>query len=67
MKKIYLLSILFIVVIASFGHGPGEFTSLYNVQLDEAGNKVYLTPFANANKLIVYNLESEYLADIPLK
>lgn len=57
----------FIRDIGSVGHGPGEFTSLYGVQLDEPANKLYLTPFANADKLLVYSMDNKYLADIPLK
>lgn len=57
----------FIRDIGSVGHGPGEFTSLYGVQLDEAANRLYLAPFANANKLLAYSLDNKYVADIPLK
>ncbi len=57
----------FISDIGAIGHGPGEYLSLSNIQLDEVANKIYLTPFANASKLIVYSLNNEYLYDIPLK
>jgi hypothetical protein len=56
----------FVRDIGSVGNGPGEFTSLYGVQLNEIENKVYLTPFANANKLFVYSFDNKYLTDIPL-
>ncbi len=56
----------FIRNIGTIGRGPGEFTSLYGIQLDEPANRVYLTPFANAEKIIVYNLEGENLSPIPL-
>ena len=56
----------FIRDIGTIGRGPGEFTSLYGIQLDEQANKLYLTPFAHAQKLIVYSLDNENLPDIPL-
>ncbi|TKG94540.1 6-bladed beta-propeller [Puteibacter caeruleilacunae] len=56
----------FIRDIGKIGRGPGEFTSLYDIQLDEEANRIYLSPFARANKLIVYSLDSENLPDIPL-
>lgn len=56
----------FVRNIGAIGRGPGEFTSLYGIQLDEAANRIYLTPFARATKLIVYSLENENLPDIPL-
>lgn len=56
----------FIRNIGSIGRGPGEFSSLYGIQLDEPANKIYLTPFANATQIIVYNLDGEDLAPIPL-
>ncbi len=56
----------FIRNIGKIGRGPGEFSSLYGIQIDEATNKIYLAPFARATKLIVYSLDDESLPDIPL-
>ncbi len=56
----------FIRDIGKIGRGPGEFNSLYGIQLDEAANKIYLTPFANAKELIVYSLDNKNLPPIPL-
>ncbi len=56
----------FIRDIGKIGRGPGEFSSLYGIQLDEAANKLYLTPFARAKELIVYSLDNENLSPIPL-
>jgi len=56
----------FIRNIGKIGRGPGEFTSLYDIQLDEPANKVYLTPFANSKQIIVYDLSRERLDPIPL-
>ena len=56
----------FIRNIGAIGAGPGEYNSLYGIQLDEAQNRIYLTPFANAKKIIVYSLDGQLLEDIPL-
>ncbi len=56
----------FIRDIGSIGKGPGEFSSLYGMQLDEKANRIYLTPFANAKEIIAYNLEGENQKSIPL-
>ena len=56
----------FISNIGSVGRGPGEFNSLYGIQLDEIANRIYLTPFANAKGIITYNLQGENLDGIPL-
>ncbi|MCG6189344.1 6-bladed beta-propeller [Maribellus maritimus] len=56
----------FIRDIGKIGRGPGEFNSLYGIQLDEDAKRIYLTPFARATKLFVYSLDGENLPDIPL-
>lgn len=56
----------FIRNIGKVGRGPGEFGTLYDIQLDETANKLYLLPFARANKIIVYSLDNEILPAIPL-
>jgi len=56
----------FICNLGAIGRGPGEYTSLYGIQLDEPRDRVYLTPFANATSLLVYNLKGEQQKDIPL-
>ena len=56
----------FIRDIGKIGRGPGEFNSLYGIQLDEAANRIYLTPFANAKEILVYSLENENMPSIPL-
>jgi hypothetical protein len=56
----------FIRNIGTIGSGPGEFTSLYGIQLDEPSNRIYLTPFANASEIIVYDLEGVPHEPIPL-
>jgi len=56
----------FIRNIGSIGRGPGEFTSLYGIQLDEPGDRVYLTPFAGAKQILAYDLNGEIQQSIPL-
>lgn len=56
----------FIRDIGTIGRGPGEYTSLYGIQLDEPANRICLTPFARAKELIVYSLNNENLPSIPL-
>ena len=56
----------FIRNIGKIGRGPGEFNSLYGMQISEETNKIYLAPFARATKLIVYSLNDESLPDVPL-
>jgi len=56
----------FVRDIGSIGKGPGEFNSLYGMQLDEPANRIYLHPFARATKILAYSLENEILPAIPL-
>lgn len=56
----------FIRNVGKIGRGPGEFNSLYGIQLDEVANKIYLTPFANAKNILVYSLDNKVLPQIAL-
>lgn len=56
----------FIRNIGAIGHGPGEYNALYGIQIDEPNNRIYLTPFAGVNKLVVYDIMGKYIQDIPL-
>lgn len=56
----------FIRDIGAIGHGPGEYSTLYGIQIDEPGDRIYLTPFAMVNKILVYDLNGNYIKDIPL-
>lgn len=51
--------------VGSIGQGPGEYTMVYDAQIDEKAGHVYLLPW-NAKSIYVYTLEGEYLKDIPL-
>ena len=56
----------FVRNIGAIGRGPGEYGSLYGIQLDESRNRIFLTPFANADRLLVFDLEGNSLPAIPL-
>ena len=56
----------FIRDIGAIGKGPGEFTSLSGIQLDEPADRIYLTPFGRAKEIIAYNFEGETQKSIPL-
>ena len=51
--------------VGSFGQGPGEYTMVYDMQIDEQAGHVYLLPW-NAKSIFVYDMEGKYLKDIPL-
>ena len=56
----------FISQIGRKGQGPGEYaSSIYDSQIDEANNCIYLMPW-NQKKILVYNLAGDLLPDIPL-
>lgn len=56
----------FIRNIGAIGRGPGEFTSLYGIQLDEPNYRIYLTPFARADNILTYDLDGKFQQNIPL-
>ncbi len=51
--------------VGSFGQGPGEYTMVYDMQIDEQAGRIYLLPW-NAKSIFVYDMEGKYLKDIPL-
>ena len=55
----------FVGKVGNIGQGPGEYTMVYDMQIDEKAGHVYLLPW-NARSIFVYNLQGEYLKDIPL-
>ncbi|MBO4985010.1 MAG: 6-bladed beta-propeller [Bacteroides sp.] len=55
----------FVGSVGSIGQGPGEYTMVYDMQIDEQAKRIYLLPW-NAKSIFVYNLEGKYLSDIPL-
>lgn len=55
----------FLCQIGANGQGPGEYWAVYDDYVDEANNRIYLMPW-NAKSVLVYDLEGQYLSDIPL-
>lgn len=55
----------FLTNIGSIGQGPGEYTLIYDAQLDEKNNRIYLLPW-QSNKILVYDLQGNILDPIPL-
>lgn len=55
----------FLTNIGAIGQGPGEYQMIYDAQLDETNNRIYLLPW-NATQLLVYDLQGNVLPPIPL-
>ena len=51
--------------IGAFGQGPGEYTSIVCAQIDEKNNRIYILP-SLLDKLFIYDLEGNFVSDIPL-
>ena len=55
----------FVCDVGAVGQGPGEYTTLYDSQIDDKYDRIYLLPWPD-RKILVYDLEGNYLQDIPL-
>lgn len=55
----------FLHTIGSIGQGPGEYKILYDSQIDEKNNRIYLFPWTT-QKVLVYDLDGRYVEDIIL-
>jgi hypothetical protein len=53
----------FLTNIGSKGRGPGEYGNVYDVQIDEANNRIYLLPWTS-DKILVYDLTGKILEPI---
>lgn len=53
----------FIGSIGGIGRGPGEYTDVYNILIDEETNSVYLTEMAS-NVIHQYDLSGKFIKDI---
>lgn len=51
--------------IGAIGQGPGEYQNVYDAQLDEANNRIYLLPWQSGN-ILVYDLSGKVLPPIPI-
>lgn len=55
----------FLADIGKMGQGPGEYAgSIYGEVIDEQNKCVYLAPFFGSSKLLKYNIDGTYAADI---
>ena len=50
----------------SVGRGPGEYSTINGLQFNQKGDMLFLLPFANARKILVYDVSGNQLKDIPL-
>lgn len=55
----------FLANIGANGQGPGEYQALYDAQIDEANNRIYMLPWT-VGQLLVYDLQGNVLPSIPL-
>ena len=55
----------FVGKVGSLGLGPGEYTDVYDMQIDEQAEHIYLLPF-RSKAIYVYDLKGNYQKDIPL-
>ncbi len=55
----------FLHTIGAIGQGPGEYQLLYDNQIDEENNRIYLFPWTT-KKVLVYDLDGNFIQDIPL-
>ena len=59
----------FITNIGAYGQGPGEYQLIYDQQIDEENDRIYLLPWSadkNRNTIMVYDLKGNFLEPIPL-
>lgn len=55
----------FICTVGVYGQGANEYLNIYDAQLDEASNRIYLLPW-QSDKLLVYDLKGNPQPAIPL-
>ena len=55
----------FVGTVGSIGQGPGEYTMIYDVQIDEKNGRIYMLPW-NATSILVYDLQGKFEKNIPL-
>ena len=55
----------FVGSVGSIGQGPGEYTMVYDMQIDEKSGQIFLLPW-NAKSIFVYDMNGKYMKDIPL-
>lgn len=55
----------FLTNLGASGQGPGEYWAIYDAQIDEANNRIYMLPWTSG-QLLVYDLEGNVLPPVPL-
>ncbi|MDL2255268.1 6-bladed beta-propeller [Parabacteroides sp. OttesenSCG-928-K15] len=55
----------FISNIGAIGQGPGEYTMIYSMQIDEKGGRIYLLPW-QSDKILAYDLSGKLMEPIPM-
>lgn len=55
----------FLTNIGAIGQGPGEYQMVYDAQLDEANDRIYIMQW-NSTQLLAYDLKGNVLDPIPL-
>ncbi|MCD7848503.1 MAG: 6-bladed beta-propeller [Parabacteroides sp.] len=55
----------FLTNLGASGQGPGEYWAIYDAQIDEANNRIYMLPWTSG-QLLVYDLEGNVMPPIPL-
>ena len=63
--KLYRKDGTYVGKVGDIGQGAGEYQDIYDVQIDEANGCIYFMP-RNARSILVYNLQGEYIKNIPL-
>lgn len=55
----------FISEVGKIGQGPGEYNFVYDAQIDELNQRIYLMPW-QSDKLLVFDMQGKALEPIPL-
>ena len=63
--KLYRKDGTYVGKVGDIGQGAGEYQDIYDVQIDEANGCIYFMP-RNARSILVYNMQGEYIKNIPL-
>lgn len=63
--KLFTRSGKYLTDIGRRGQGPGEYLFVYDSQIDEASNRIYLMPWSTKN-MYVYDLQGNFLRNISL-
>ncbi len=56
----------FICDLGKIGRGPGEYSQLYGIQIDNKNDLIYLSPFATTRRILVYDSKGIQKKAIPL-